>query len=83
MYLYIPKSVHAASKRQCSGAGREVQVTWGWYSSLSEDGTRRLIQGFGKGNAVLREFYRSLVTKRGLTSVEMLSVFKFCDEFTA
>jgi len=50
--------------------------TQGWYLRVAEGGTTRLIHGLVKVNAVLREFYCSVVTKRELSNIAKLSVFK-------
>ena len=55
--------MHAASKRQYTAAGGEVQVIWGGFTS---DGrwNRPTDTRIGKASAVLRELYPSVVTKR-------------------
>ena len=63
MSLQKPKSMHAASKRQKHLAPfQEVQVTFGWYSRMTEGGTRRLIHGLVK----LTQFCVSFIALRSL-----------------
>ena len=75
MFFQKTKPVHAASKRQYTAEGREVQVLWGgiheWRKADKEIDTR-----VGKVNTVLRELYLSVVTKRELSNTAELSVFK-------
>jgi len=47
-----------------------------WYSRATESRTTRLINGFGKANAVLHELYHSVVTKRDLSNTAKVSALK-------
>jgi len=57
--------VFAASERQYTATGGEVQVPWS-STIFASDGRRNeeIDKWIGKPNAVLRELYRSVVTKR-------------------
>jgi len=69
MTLHKPKAVYAASERQYTAAGEEVQAP---RSGICEE----IDTWIGKANAVLRELYRCVVTKRELSNTIKLSVFK-------
>ena len=76
MSLCKPKAVHAASERQYTAPGGDVQVPRGvsyvwWKVEHQEIDTR-----IGKGNAVLRELYHSVATKQEISNTAKLSVFK-------
>jgi len=75
MSLFKPNAVYAASERQYTAAGGEVQVPRGgiYEWRKAERGDRYTV---GKANAVLREFYWSVVRKRELSNTAKLSVFK-------
>ena len=76
MYFYKPKAVYAASERQYTAAVGEVYVVYlGLVAYLrvnrwSEVSDTRI----GETNAVLRELYRSVATKRELSNTSKLSV---------
>jgi len=76
MSLYKPKVVYAASERQYTAAGGEVQVPRGgiyeWRKAEPQDMDTRI----GKANAFLRDLYRSVAPKRELSNTAKLSVFK-------
>jgi len=59
--------VHAASKRQYTAEGGEIQVSWAWTVFTSD---RRRNRGLihRLANAVLHEPYRSVFTKRELNA---------------
>jgi len=50
--------------------------TLGWYSQAAKVGTKVLIHGLESANAVLRELYCSVVTKRELSNSAKLSILK-------
>jgi len=76
--LYVSlqtKAMYAASEQQYTAAGGDVQVPTGCYlpcvwrkAERQEIDTR-----IGKANAVLRELYRSVATKRELSNTAKLS----------
>jgi len=70
------KAVYAASERHYTAAGEDVQVPragiYVWLKAEPQEIDARI----GKDNAVLRVLYRSVVTKRELSSTVKLSVFK-------
>ena len=57
--------MRSASKRKYIAAGQEVQAPW---NAFRNDGRqkREIETRVGKANTVLRELYRSVVTKREL-----------------
>jgi len=63
--LYKPKAVCGASERQYTATGGEVQVLC-LGVVFTSDGRRdeEIVTRIGKANAVLRELYRFVVTKR-------------------
>ena len=65
------------NKWQCTAAGQEVQIPLGWYSR-SSDGIqdREIDTRIRQANAILREPYYSVVTKRELSTNAKLSTFK-------
>jgi len=73
MSLYKPKAVYAASEWQYAASGGEVHVPRGViYEWWEEEIDTRIV----KANAVLRELYRSVVTKWELPNIAKLSIFK-------
>jgi len=70
MSLQKSTSAHPASERQYTAAGEDVPVPWGGGGVFTSDGKRNkeIDARIGKANAVLREFYRSVVTKRELSN---------------
>jgi len=73
MSLQKPKAVHAASKRQYIASVGEVQVPWFWIGFHEWRQNKEIDTRIGKANAVLREFCRSLVSKRELSNTAKLS----------
>jgi len=75
MPIQKSKPVRAAVKRQNTEAGREIQVPWDdihqWRKAEQRDWYR-----IGKTNAVLRDFFRFVITKRELSNIAKLSVFR-------
>ena len=69
--------MYAASEQQYTAAGKEIQVPKGGIY-VTSDGrwSEEVDTRIGKANAVLRELYRSVVTKRELSNTAELSVFK-------
>ena len=65
------KKISVRCKWAAIHCNRWGSSTLGWYLRVTEGGARRLIY-----NAVLRELYRSVVTKRELSNTAELSVFK-------
>jgi len=74
--LYKPKAVYAASEWQYTAAGGDVQVPMCGIYVLRKAEPQEIGTRIGKANAVLREFYRSVATKRELSNTAKLSVFK-------
>jgi len=72
--VYKPKAVFSASERQYTAAGGDVQVPRGGIYVWRK--ARKIDTRIGKANAVLRELYRSVVTKGELSNAAKLSVFK-------
>ena len=75
MSLKKPKAVYPASELQYTAAGGEVQVA---YLVFTNDGrwNKDNDTQICKENAVLHEFYHSMVTKLELSKITKLSVFK-------
>jgi len=69
--------VYAASEQYYTAAGGEVQVPRGGIY-VTSDGrwSEQIDTRIGKVNAVLRELYHPVVTKRELSNTAKLSVFK-------
>ena len=59
MSLYKPKAVYAASERQYTAAGGEVQVPSGGIYEWRKAERQEIDTRIGKANAVLRELYFS------------------------
>jgi len=76
MSLYKPKAVYAASERHYTAASGEVHGPRG-SSLLDGRWSEEIDTRIGKANAVLPELYRSVVTKRELSSTAKLFNFKF------
>ena len=74
MSLHKPKAVYAASERQYTAAGGEIQVPRVVFTSDGRWG-EEVDTRIAEVNAVLRELYRSVVTKRELSNTAKLSVF--------
>jgi len=72
-----PKLVYAASERQYTAARKKVPVPMGGIY-VTSDGiwSEEIDTRIGEANAVVRELYRSVVMKRGLSNTAKLSVFK-------
>ena len=68
--------VSSLCMRQYPAAGGVVEVLWVGMHEWKKAGTRRLMTRIGKANAVLRELYRSVLTKRELWSTAKLSALK-------
>ena len=77
MFLYKSNAVHAVCERQYTAADGEVQLSRGG-SLLTSDGRQSedIDTRIGKANTVLRELYRSVVTKRELSNTANLSVIE-------
>jgi len=75
MFPQKPNAVSAASARQYTAAGRELQVTW---VVCTSDGRwdKEIDTWISWANTVLCELHRSVVTKRELSNTAKLSVFK-------
>jgi len=71
MFLLELKAVCAASERQYTVAGGE-----GMLLTSDERRNKEIDTRIGKVDAVLRELYRSVVTKRELSNTAKLPVFK-------
>jgi len=69
--------VYAASERQYTAAVKKVQIPRGGVY-VTSDGvwSEEIDTRIGKGNAVLRELYRSVTIKRELSKTAKRSVFK-------
>jgi len=79
MSLYKPKAVYAASacgKQHYTAAGGDVQVPRGGIYVWRKAEPQEIDTRIGEANEVLRELYRSVVTKRELSNTVKLSVFK-------
>jgi len=77
MSLYKLKAVYIASERQYTATGAEVQAPWGGTAFTSYGRrTEKIDTRIAEAIAGLREFYRSVVTKRELSNTAKLSVFK-------
>jgi len=76
MSVYKPKAVYAASERQYTAAGGDVQVPRGGIYLWRKAEPQEIDTRIGKVNAVLCELHRSVLTKRELSSTAKLSVFK-------
>ena len=76
MSLYKPKAVHAASERQYTAVGGDVQVPSGGIYEWRKAERQEIDTTIGKASAVLREFYRSVGTKRELSNTAKLLVFE-------
>jgi len=76
MSPYKPNAAYAASERQYTAGVGEVQVPRD--SLFTSDGrwSEEIDTRIGKANAVLRELDCSVVTKRELSNIVKLSVFK-------
>jgi len=74
MSLYTPKAVYAASERQYTRAGGEVQVPRGGFTSDGRRSGRRLIHGLVKLTQFCVSFI-ALLTKREPSNTAKLSVF--------
>ena len=74
MSLKTPKVVYSASERQHTAAGEDKYLE----VVFTSDGSRNkgINTRAGEANAVLREFCRSVVTKRELLKTTKLSVCK-------
>jgi len=68
--------VYAASERQYTAAGREVQAPRSGIFASGGRWNEEIDTRIGNANAVLRELYRSVITKRELSNTTKLSVFK-------
>jgi len=68
--------VYAASERHHTAAGEDVQVPRAGIYVWRKAETQEIDTRIGKDNAVRRELYRSVVTKRELSNTVKLSVFK-------
>jgi len=73
-------AVYSTSERKYTAAGGDVQVPW---CVVTIDGSwnKEINTRIGKANAVLRELYCSVVTKRKLSKTARLSALNrsFCD----
>jgi len=74
--LCKPKVVYTTSERQYTSAGGNVQVPRGGIYVCRKAEPQEIDTRIGKTNAVLRELYRSVATKRELSNTAKLSVFK-------
>ena len=75
MSLQKPKAMYTANKQQYTAAGGEVQVLQGGIYEWGKQ-EQKIDTWIGKANAVLREFYRSMVTKRELSNTAKSPVLK-------
>jgi len=73
--LKTPKAVYSAGEQKYTVAGGDVQAPWGGIQS-DRSRNKGIDTRIGKGNACLRGLYCSVVTKRELSEIEKLSVFK-------
>jgi len=67
-----PKAVYVASERQYTAADGEVQVLYLPVVFMSDGRRNKIDTRIGKINALLRELYRSMVTKRELLNTAKL-----------
>jgi len=73
--LKTPKAVYSASERKYTAVVWDVQAPWGGIHEWQKS-EQRIDTWIGKANAVLRELYFSVVTKRELSKTAKRSVFK-------
>ena len=76
MSPYKPMATYAGSERHYTAAGGDVQVSRAGIYVWRKTEPQEIDIRIGNDNAVLRQLYRSLDTKRELSSTLKLSVFK-------
>jgi len=76
MSPYKPMATYAGSERHYTAAGGDVQVSRAGIYVWRKTEPQEIDIRIGNDNAVLRQLYRSVDTKRELSSTLKLSVFK-------
>ena len=74
MSLYKPKAMYVVSEQHYTAAGGDVQLRRGGIYVWRTVEPQEIDTRIGKANAILRELYRSVLTKRELSNTAKLSV---------